>query len=189
MDKDAFARMKARQEIVTAFINKLEKAEMSDINLIPALMDYVNTGDRSLFDEYNNFRKMSDAERSAKDMELRTADAQERLKKWKAEYERVDKQSDECRKQASKIFIEYQEWIQEQRQSIIKDYPQAAYPNMKALRDFAQKCIDEKPNGYQRKLFLKDGNKYRSVTAIMTDGTKAILEISDPVTILVPSRI
>lgn len=57
---------------------------------------------------------------------------------------------------------------------------------MRALRDFAQKCIDEKPNGYQRKLFLKDGNKYHSVTAIMTDGTKAILEISDPVTILVP---
>ena len=186
MDRDAFARMKARQDIVTAFINKLDKADMDDIDLIPALMDYVNTGDRTMFDKYNNFRKVTDAENRAKDMELRIADAKERYEKLKAEYARVDKQAEEYRSQVNKIISEYQDWVHNLRKTVADEHPQKAYPNMKALQEFAQKCIDESPNGYQRKLWLKDGNKMKTVTAILFDGNKAILETEVPTTLLVP---
>lgn len=188
MDRDEFARMKARQDIVTAFINKLEKAEMSDINLIPALMDYVNTGDRSLFDEYNNFRNVTDTEKKAKRMEERLTEAQADLESRKAEWEKTQRLAEDYRSKINDAIFKYQQWVREMRETTIKDIPQAEYPSMKALRDFAQICIDESPNGYQRKLWMKEGDKMRTVTAILFDGKKAIIEANDPTTITIPVR-
>lgn len=186
MDRDDFARMKARQDIVTAFINKLEKADMSDINLIPALMDYVNTGDRTLFDEYNNFRKVTDTEKKAKEMEERLTEAQANLKSREAEWEKTQRLSNEYRSKINDAIFKYQQWLQEMRETTVKENPQAEFPNMKALRDFAQICIDESTNGYQRKLWLKDGDKLKTVTAILFDGKKAVMEVGEPTTILTP---
>ena len=186
MDRDEFARMKARQDIVTAFINKLERADMNDINLIPALMDYVNTGDRTLFDEYNNFRKVTDTEKKAKRMADRLAEAQENLKSRTEEWEKTQRLADEYRSKINDAIFKYQHWVKETRDATIKENPQAEYPSMKALRDFAQICIDESPNGYQRKLWLKDGDKMRTVTAILFDGKKAVMEVGEPTTILTP---
>ena len=178
--------MKARQEIVTAFINKLEKADIADVDLIPALMDYVSTGDRTMFDEYNQFRKMADTERRAKEMELRAQDAKKRLADMEEQYRKTDKQADDLRSQIMQIIGKYQSWLHELRHTAEAENPQRSYPNMKALRDFAQACIDSTPNGYQRKLYIMDGNKLKPVTAILSDGKKAILETADPTTILAP---
>ena len=186
MDRDEFARMKARQDIVTAFINKLEKADMNDINLIPALMDYVNTGDRSLFDEYNDFRNMADTEKKAKRMADRLAEAQKDLKSRTEEWDKTQRLADEYRSKINDAIFKYQQWVRDMRDATAKEHPQAAFPNMKALRDFAQICIDESPNGYQRKLWLKDGDKMRTVTAILFDGKKAVMEVGEPTTILTP---
>ena len=46
MNKDDYAMLKARQEIVKAFMDKLDKTSMGEASIIPALMDYVQTGNR-----------------------------------------------------------------------------------------------------------------------------------------------
>lgn len=186
MDRDDFARMKARQDIVTAFVNKLEKADMTDIDLIPALMDYVNTGDRTMFDKYNNFRKVEDTEKQAKEMEERLAEAQADLESRKAECEKTEKLAEEYRSKINDTIFKYQQWVRDLRETQMKEHPQAEFPNMKALRDFAQICIDESPNGYQRRLWLKDGDKMKTVTAILFDGKKAVMEVCEPTTIIAP---
>ena len=188
MSRDDYASMKARQDVVTAFINKLEKAEMNDINLIPALLDYVNTGDRSLFNEYNKFRNLFYAKKKAKDMEEQLAKAKANAESLEAELEETERQIEEYRNNIRDVFLKYREWVKEMRNVEIIDAPQAEYPNMKALRDFAQTCIDSSPNGYNRKLWIKEGNKMRTVTAILFDGKKAVIEISDPTTITIPVR-
>ena len=130
MYRDEFARMKARQDIVTAFINKLEKAE----------------------------------------------------------WEKTQRLAEDYRSKINDAIFKYQKWVKEMRETVIKENPQAEYPNMKALRDFAQICIDESPNGYQRKLWMNEGDKMRTVTAILFDGKKAIIEANYPTTITIPVR-
>ena len=186
MERDAFARMKARQDIVTAFINKLEKADMKDIDLIPALMEYVNTGDYAMFDEYNKFHSTTDTEKKAKEMQERLTKAKEDLASREAEWEKTQRLSNEYRSKINDAIFKYQQWVREMRDAAAKENPQAAFPNMKALRDFAQLCMDESPNGYQRKLWLKDGDKMNTVTAILFDGKKAVMEVGEPTTILAP---
>lgn len=188
MNRDEFARMKARQDIVTAFINKLEKADMKDIDIIPALMEYVNTGDYAMFDEYNNFHKMTDTEKKAKKMEERMTEAQADLESRKAEWEKTQRLAEDYRSKINDAIFKYQQWVKEMRETVIKENPQAEYPNMESLRDFAQICIDESPNGYQRKLWMKEGDKMRTVTAILFDGKKVIIEANDPTTITIPVR-
>ena len=186
MDRDEFARMKARQDIVTAFINKLEKAEMKDIDLIPALMEYVNTGDYAMFDEFNNFHKMTDTEKKAKEMEERQTKAQADLESLKARLKEAEDKAEEYRGKISDAIFKYHQWVRDLRATTTKENPQAEFPNMKALRDFAQLCMDESPNGYQRKLWLKDGEKMKTVTAILFDGKKAVMEVGEPTTIIAP---
>lgn len=186
MDRDDFARMKARQDIVTAFINKLEKADMKDIDLIPALMEYVNTGDYAMFDEFNNFHKMTDTEKKAKELKERLTIAQADLESLKARLKETEDKAEEYRGKISDAIFKYHQWVRDLKATTTKENPQAEFPNMKALRDFAQLCMDESPNGYQRKLWLKDGEKMKTVTAILFDGKKAVMEVGEPTTIIAP---
>jgi hypothetical protein len=73
------------------------------------------------------------------------------------------------------------------RNTVLKEYPQADHPTIDDLYDFIQMCIKEKPNSQQRKLWLKEDDKLRSVTAILFDGNKAVIEAGDPTTILLTS--
>ena len=184
MNKDDYAKMKVRHEIVMAFMNK--KGETLDIDLIPALVDYAETGDRKMFDDYNNFRKMTDIEKRAKEMEERVKEAQSDLESRKAELERTEKTSDNYRSMINDAIEKYRQWVRELKDTITKETPQVEYPTMKTLRDFAQICIDESLYGYQRKLWLKDGNNMKTVTAILFDGKKAVMEVGEPTTIIAP---
>jgi hypothetical protein len=126
------------------------------------------------------------SKKKAKEMEKRLTEAQADLKSREAEWEKTQRLSNEYRSKINDAIFKYQHWVKETRDATIKENPQAEYPSMKALRDFAQICIDESPNGYQRKLWLKDGDKLKTVTAILFDGKKAVMEVGEPTTILTP---
>ena len=66
MNKDDYAMLKARQEIVKAFMDKLDKTSMGEASIIPALMDYVQTGDRKLFDDYRMYLEATTIEERIK---------------------------------------------------------------------------------------------------------------------------
>ncbi len=184
MNKDDYAKMKVRHEIVMAFMNK--KGETLDIDLIPALVDYAETGDRKMFDDYNNFRKMTDIEKRAKEMKERVEDARADLERCKDQLKKTEETSEENRSQINDAIEKYRQWVRELKDTITKETPQDEYPTMKTLRDFAQICIDESPNGKQRKLWLKDGDNMKTVTAILFDGKKAVMEVGEPTTIIAP---
>ena len=88
MEKEEYAQMKVRQAIV----ERLEPIPLAEINLVAALEDYIVSGDRSLFAEYNRFRKVADTEQRAKVMELRLADAQKRLAETQKEAEHIEEE-------------------------------------------------------------------------------------------------
>ena len=80
MNKDDYAMLKARQEIVKAFMDKLDKTSMGEASIIPALMDYVQTGDRKLFDDYRMYLETTTIEERIKRAEEANAQVEERAK-------------------------------------------------------------------------------------------------------------
>lgn len=49
MNKDEYTQMKVRHDIAQAFIDKLGTVSPEDFELIPAIDDYVKTGDKDFF--------------------------------------------------------------------------------------------------------------------------------------------
>jgi hypothetical protein len=80
MNKDDYAMLKARQEIVKAFMDKLDKTSMGEASIIPALMDYVQTGNRKLFDDYRMYLETTTIEERIKRAEEANAQVEERAK-------------------------------------------------------------------------------------------------------------
>ena len=72
--------LKARQEIVKAFMDKLDKTSMGEASIIPALMDYVQTGNRKLFDDYRMYLETTTIEERIKRAEEANAQVEERAK-------------------------------------------------------------------------------------------------------------
>ena len=176
MNKEDYAQMKVRQTIV----DKLETIPLADIDMVAALEDYVVSGDRSLFAGYNRFRQVADVEQKAKEMELRMADAQKRLAETQKQTERIEEEITKIIKHRDETIFAYYDMVEGLRNTVLKEYPQADHPTIDDLNNFIQRCIEEKPNSHQRKLWLKEGDKLRSVTAILFDGNKAVIEVGDP---------
>ena len=183
MEKEEYAQMKVRQAIV----EKLETIPLAEMNLVAALEDYIVSGDRSLFAEYNRFRKVADTEQRAKVMELRLTDAQKRLAETQKEAEHIEEEITKQVRINNETIAAYYDMVEGLRNTVLKEYPQADHPTIDDLNDFIQRCIKEKPNSQQRKLWLKEGDKLRSVTAILFDGNKAVIEAGDPTTTLLTS--
>lgn len=89
MNKDKYATMMARKEIVRDFISKMDSVSVKDVSLIPALMDYVETGNKGMFDEYCDFHFIKDEEKKICELEDKMKclnNTIEAYKKVKADY-------------------------------------------------------------------------------------------------------
>ena len=72
MDKDQYAMMQMRQTIVGKYLDKLEKVESKDIELIPALIEFIEKGNKERFEKYRQFCE-----------EYELQEKEERLEKYK----------------------------------------------------------------------------------------------------------
>ena len=102
MDRDEYIAYKSRADIVAAFIGRLEKVEINDIQFIPALQSYVEDGDKERFEDYRRWyfvmdepqrrAKVEEAEKKAKEFEERQNAADTNLAKLRErveEYQRA----------------------------------------------------------------------------------------------------
>jgi chromosome segregation ATPase len=206
MQKDEYAMMKARQEIVKAFIDKLESASMGDVNIIPALMDYIQTGNREMFEDYRLYLETTTVEQRIEKAKL-SATRAENLAKEAADY--AEKQIEwhtERKKRANERYREIDEELQNINQTI--EEKQKAYEekmqayrhrmnelreaensditftedmSMQNLRDFCDKVItDGKYADKVRKLWaLKAGKLYCVKGFSVLDSGKAVFSIDD----------
>lgn len=176
MNKDDYAMMKVRQDLATAFVNKIGEMKVQDLDLLPAIIDYVKTGDISVFKEYERWHFTKTNEEKLE----QSRNSQEELEKQKANYERF--YVDYCRYVEDynkwRKEIVQQEWLQEQ-ESVGDDI---------GVQDLAR-FIEEKGfnNGYNKKLYVRDDNgKLRPVKALTTfnkraNTTVAVMELGDSI--------
>lgn len=206
MQKDEYAMMKARQEIVKAFIDKLESASIGDVNIIPALMDYIQTGNREMFEDYRLYletttveQRIEKAKQAAARVEERaieSADYAERQVQWhKERKERADKewkkideelqninQTIEEKQKAYKEKMQaYRDRMNGLREAENSDITFTEDMSMQNLRDFCDKVITEgKYADKVRKLWaLKAGKLYCVKGFSVLDSGKAVFSIDD----------
>ena len=172
MNRDDFAKMKVRQDIAKAFIEKLEKVDTKDVGLIPALMDYIESGNKKMFDEYNEFHFMLDTQ--AKKERLQNT------QKLVETIEEVEKQNEDYRKAYDQWVKEYQEWRLKQMKAINDGIEFQDHLWVRDLCNFLEEYREKDEYFGQRKLYVKVEDKILRVDSItLTDSNKAILEVNN----------
>lgn len=89
MDKDAYARMQMRQTIVGKYLDKLAKVESKDINLIPALIDYIETGNKEMFDLFLQFCDEYDLQQKEERLRIFQKNLDYYEESYKSQYDRM----------------------------------------------------------------------------------------------------
>ena len=206
MNKDDYAMLKARQEIVKAFMDKLDKTSKGDESIIPALIDYIQTGDRKLFDDYRMYLETTTIEERIKRAEEANAQVEQRAKA-SADYaeqqvvwhrDRKERAEEELKEidellqnietiieRKEKAFDEkmqsYRDKMNELRKAEFGDIVCTEDMTMKNLQDFCAKVIAD--GGYvckSRKLWaLKAGKFYYVKGLTVLDDGKAVFSIDD----------
>ena len=206
MNKDDYAMLKARQEIVKAFMDKLDKTSMGEASIIPALMDYVQTGNRKLFDDYRMYLETTTIEERIKRAEEANAKVEERAKAsadyaeekigWhEARKKRAEERLNEVDIELQNIYnvIEekenaynekmhaYRDRMNEIRKAEFDDIDCTEYMTMKNLQDFCAKVIADGgfPNKARKLWAMKDGKLYCVKGLTVLDNGKAVFSIDD----------
>ncbi len=173
MNKDDYAMMKIRQEIVGTFIEKLEKVNIGDAGLIPALIDYIQTGNQEMFEEYNKFRKMNDKDKLEM-LETLNDDISSRISEKTKELERARSEYMDYAKQIDDYYIKNGELAME----IDEKYPNTKTTTLGLLQNFISEAIKRKHNNCLSKLYIKIGDKLSAINGFtFIDEGKAILEV------------
>ena len=181
MNRDDYAMMKSREEIAKAFIDKMGNVSVNDIGLIPALMDYIQTGNKKMFDEYNDFhfiktqgerqKKLQDSEELAK-----TIDA-------------VIHKNEEYM-QGYKLFAEeFRKWRYEVFANIDADCPTKDCATIGDIEKVIGKMRSSgMKNVTQRKLYILIDGKIKSAKTItLNDDNKAVIEAGTDMTFVTPA--
>ena len=189
MNKDDYAMMKIRQEIVGTFIEKLEKVNIGDAGLIPALIDYIQTGDKKMFEEYNEFRTKTSEEklkhlemvsdelaRQISSKERVIIDQRSRLERAQTEYMEYNKKIDD-------YYIRMGQLAKE----IDEKFPNTVTTRLGGLQNYISDTIEKYHNSCLTKLYVKVGDKLSAINGFtFTDERKAILEVGDTIDLIPP---
>jgi vacuolar-type H+-ATPase subunit I/STV1 len=191
-DKQAWYDKERRHKLALAIIDKMEKTDREDFNLIPALNRYVETGDETMFEEFCQFHNIKDLEKKAKYIAEKTESTKdsieyyERSKKGYEEYlGKLKKTIEAYRSNAQERSDEYDDLVRKWkdkmdavRETLNEKNPIINQPTMADLISFCERVTKEVKQGKQRKLWLKYGNQVKPVKCfIILDDSKAVFEV------------
>ena len=176
MNKDEYAQMKARQDVVNAFLGKLDTVNEESLGLIPAIVDYIKTGDWNCFEEYKKFRAIKDSEEIAKREEELIKDIDVKKERFNA---KLDEAKEECEHQIESFknyLEEYKLKHSEIKESAMRVWEEVEKEDLSSsfmrctavrLRDYltneAKELLAESP---LRGIFILDGSKLKKVQGI-----------------------
>ena len=179
MNRDDYLKYETRKKIATAFIEKLDNVSLSDVNLLPAINRYIETGNDDYFQEFNDFHFI-------KTIEQRFARLQN-SKELQETIEEVEKRNTEYRNQYDEFCAKYDEWRRGIFKEINKDIDVCENPTIADLRAFIDK-MNGLRNISQRKLYIIVDDKLRRVDSLtLTDDNKAIIEVGSYLAAVCPA--
>ena len=165
MNKDDFAKMKSREELVKAFIGKLENVSIKDVEIIPALWHYASTGDETFFKEFCEYHFTLSPEEKQK----RVEDAKKRLDAIKEKLDYLK----EYQKQYTEAYEKLKEWRSTFADTDIET-PSRRGINVRTLKDFLDTEVKELPNWFQKVLYVLDGDDLRRIDHVCIIDKKVV---------------
>ena len=181
MNRDDYAMMKSREEIAKAFIDKMANVSVNDIGLIPALMDYIQTGNKKMFDEYNDFHFIKTQEERQKKLQ----DSEELAKTIDAVIHKNEEYM-----QGYKLFSqEFAKWRAEMFTKLDADCPTKDCATIGDIEKVIGQMRRLGLGGVnQRKLYVLIGDKlYNIKTITLNENNKAIIEVGTDMTFVTPA--
>lgn len=169
MNKDDYAKMKNRQELAKAFIDKLENVNIEDVDIIPALMQYVETGDKTEFKDFCDYHFILSPDEKMAMVE----NAKIRLDELKEEFERLK----EFQKEYTEAYKKLMEWRRTIAETNIED-PSRIGINAGSLQKFLDSDVKELPNWFQKVLYVLDGDNMKRIDHVCVIDKKVIFMMS-----------
>ena len=163
MDKDEFLKLKLRENFVKAMLDKISLMSIDDFQLIPALEEYVLTGNKEMFCEFYRFHSNMDMKEKVKLLE---SERNELVEKQQSVKDFLEKE-----KEAFKVYIDdYEKWWNSTMKQL-EVFEASISSNCTSLKtiqkvlelDIAQKAMEGKKCCY---LYVNDGEKLRGVNRI-----------------------
>ena len=168
-DKQAWYDKERRSKLVLAIIDKMDK---TDTELIPALNRYIETGDETMFEEFNKFLSIKSAEEKAE----RLQHSEELLKT----IEEVERRNNEYRKKYEKFIEEFYAWRIGVLEKLDEDIHAEQCVTLKNIKDTIEKMEESGMRQMkQRKLYVKVGDEIKRVDGIAYTDKKVVLEVGE----------
>ena len=170
MNKDAYLQFKMREGIAHKILDKLPQTEIKDIELLPALDNFINDGDDEMFEEFRKFHDNKDIqdkvewlERRHKQLEERKSELEEAIKRDEAYIDEAVKEYKTYMEKYKEFFKDYTTW----RKCIIEQSD--GIKSVWGLKwgDIKKFIADKEKNGWCNKLvYVAVGEKFYEVTGV-----------------------
>lgn len=175
--------MMSRKEVVMAFIEKLENVSVNDVDIIPALLHYVETGDEDDFKEFCDYHFVLSKDEKAKEL----VEAIDLIREMEGDI----KVMQEYKEQYIDQIKEYMKWRKdffEQLQAL--EPSQANSLSFGAFMDFVNSDVKQLPNWYQKRMYVVIDGKLRRIESVnISSANKVIFELAeDGETVFIPPR-
>ena len=160
MNKDEYLKYQTRSKIAQSFIAKMDAINLKDMDVIPSLNHYVETGDESFFKEFMDFHFIKSIE-ERKELKEKYVEAARIIKQSKEEYERY--------------YEDYEKWYDNVCETISNKFPDAGLL-LGDIEKFARKFKEQK-GGKGRRVFACIDGKLKPIEEILwsEDSNKVIL--------------
>lgn len=155
MDKDEFLKLKLRENFVKAMLDKISLMSIDDFQLIPALEEYVLTGNKEMFCEFYRFHSNMDMKEKIKLLESERNELVEKSQSVINSHEKEQELYDG--------YVEnYKKWVDTVMKKLDDfDSLKFTHVTLKDLRSFLERNKDAVNE--LSCLYVKDGEKLKSV--------------------------
>lgn len=161
---------KFRRVIVSKFLDKLGNVEMKDADILPALEDYAQTGNREMFEEFGKFHGNKKIQDNIEWLEKRRKQLEERKSELEEAIERDEAYIDEAVKEYKTYMGKYKEFFKDYttwRKCIIEQSDGIKSVFGLKWGDIKKFIADKEKNGWCNKfVYVAIGEKFYEVTGV-----------------------
>lgn len=161
---------KFRKVIVSKFLDKLGNVELKDADILPAMEDYVNTGNREMFEEFRMFHDNKDIQDKIEWLEERRKQLEADKAKLEEAIERDEAYIDEAVKEYKTYMEKYKEFFKDYtawRKCIIEQSDGVKSVFGLKWGEIKKFIADKEKNGWCNKLvYVAIGEKFYEITGV-----------------------
>lgn len=167
-------KLQARKQLATAMLTQMGTTSMADLDMLPAIYDWVETGDTDLFSAYKNFKKLHKSEEEAYDfqkaIEERRKEIEERRKEISADTEELHKLEEDFNALAEEVQSRFEEREKKMEEILQRTYGDCITDcNCVVSFKVLAKYFEEHNLNEQKGLYMIEGGKVVPIVDILQD--------------------